>query len=54
MTDRFMYIPYDEKQIYLFSSADWDCELKSLNTSSLYPTNQNPLKVPKVFEPTLL
>ena len=29
-----MYIPYDEKQIYLFSSADWKCELKSLNTSN--------------------
>ena len=34
MANKLMYIPYDEKQIYLFSSADWKCELKSLNTSN--------------------
>ena len=28
MADNLMYIPYDEKQIYLFSSADWKCEYK--------------------------
>ena len=28
--------------------------LKSLNTNSLEPTNQNAIKVPKVFEPTIM
>ena len=46
MDDKLMHIPYDEKQNYLLS------RLKLYWLKILEPTNENLIKVPKVFEPT--
>ena len=45
----------DEKSIYISNDAKQDnpfCRLKSLDTYNIELTNQNSVKVSKVFEPT--
>ena len=46
MDDNLLFIPNDNKQNYPFGRLTL-----LVGTSSLEPTNQNAIKVPKVFEP---
>ena len=46
MNNKWMNIPNDDKLNYSF------CKLRLVDNTSLEPTNQNLMKVLKVFEPT--
>ena len=48
MTNKLIYIPYDDTQIYLFFGLQLVVE--TFGHSKI--TNQNPIKVPKVVKPT--
>ena len=50
MTDKLMYNPDDDTQIYPFNRLQFRVE--SLHIYLNEPTNQNSIKVPRVFEPT--
>ena len=47
MDDKFEYISISDNKITL--SVDYNYWLKSLDNNSLWPTNQNSMKVNKLF-----
>ena len=50
MAEKFMYIPIDDTQNYLFCRLK--LVVKRLDDLINEPTNQKPVKVPKVVKPT--
>ena len=48
--DKLTYIPNDDKQIY--SSHKLISSVEKLDTTTLEPSKQNLIRVPRVYEPT--